>query len=437
MRPRIRSRCLAPLTGLLGALLTAAAITAAPAWSQGTSATAIVPLTLESAVALALRESPLLASARADTARAQAEIRIQRASLQPSVAGETGIQYREPQFGTGGSGRFRQGFLVRGTVSYTLHDGGRTRLAVKAARLGASESELLEAVARDRVVAQVTVRYLGVLRAIRQAEIHASLVKAAREHLRTAQGLLDQKMAPETDVVRADAALRQALAEAQLAGAAIKTAEVGLKEALALGQALRLRLQPVPSARVKVGDLADYLHQAEQRRPELRAAAANIARKKTLLARAKRGKRPTVAGEGNVGRQGFGLRQTVAFVSVIARWPVLDGGLARARVEAARADLAKSRAGRQELRNQVLASVSYAYLDAVQAQVQITIRQSALTVARQSLRYAEARYENQLAPILEIVDAQAEVATADTALADAEFAVRLAWASLQRTVGSP
>ena len=142
-------------------------------------------------------------------------------------------------------------------------------------------------------------------------------------------------------------------------------------------------------------------------------------------------------GDGISSVQSRRQRERGAVGSGGARWAVVDGGLARARIEAARADLAKSRVGRQELRYQVLASVSYAYLDAVQAQVQITIRQSALTVARQSLRYAEARYENQLAPILEIVDAQAEVATADTALADAEFAVRLALASLQRTVGSP
>jgi outer membrane protein len=195
------------------------------------------PLRLDEAVDMALASYPAVAAADANVDRAVAARREAGADRYPSLhVGGSVTRFEEPMtvrplhaFDPAQPPDFDR-TLIQGelNVSYSLFDGGE-----RAARARRAEADVRAAGAdaegtRAAVTARVASTYLGVLSSGEVADSHERRLDALEEEERRVQALLAEGQAPEIQLLRVQAALEAAEAEAVVARGELATAELEL-----------------------------------------------------------------------------------------------------------------------------------------------------------------------------------------------------------------
>lgn len=255
-------------------------------------------LRLDEAVAMALVAYPAFAAAEAAVDRAAGARREAEAGRYPSLrVGASVTRFDEPMivqplhgFDPSRPPDFDR-TLMQGeaTLSYSLFDGGE-----RAARVRRAEADLRAAGAgaegtRAAVTAQVATVYLAVLSAGEVTESHERRLEALEEEERRVRALLAEGQAPEIQLLRVQAALEAAEAEAVAARSALATAELELarltgappdrtrRDAL-VGVALGLDEAPSPSAALERALAANPEVEVARRALDGARAAASMAR---------------------------------------------------------------------------------------------------------------------------------------------------------------
>ena len=91
---------------------------------------------------------------------------------------------------------------------------------------------------------------------------------------------------------------------------------------------------------------------------------------------------------------------------------------------------------RDEEKLNVTLEVRQAYLNILTAQTEAKTAQGGVDLAVETLRVANVQYQNGLGTILDVENAQAQLATARTNLANAQYSYQTALATLVRDIGS-
>jgi outer membrane protein TolC len=115
--------------------------------------------------------------------------------------------------------------------------------------------------------------------------------------------------------------------------------------------------------------------------------------------------------------------------------PIYEGGLTKGRVGEARANQRALEARRDALRQSILLEVNQAYADLESASARISVMDSSLKKARESLDLAEGRYAAGVGPSIEVTDAQVAAAKAETDHVQALYDYQLAAARLLKAMG--
>lgn len=189
---------------------------------------------------------------------------------------------------------------------------------------------------------------------------------------------------------------------------------------------------PAPVASVDAA-----IAQAEQQRPDLKAAQAQVEAAERALAAARAERLPSVSLSGDYELVGTGPTNSHgAFAAVgTVSVPIWQGGRISGDVAQAQAVLAQRRAELEDTRGQIEAEVRQAYLDLEAAAGQVEVARKNLDVAGETLEMTRARMEAGVINTLEVVQAQETVATANLDLIDSIFAHNLAKLSLARALG--
>ena len=123
-------------------------------------------------------------------------------------------------------------------------------------------------------------------------------------------------------------------------------------------------------------------------------------------------------------------------VSASLNIPLYDGGATAARVKESHVDEDTERTIRDQLRLNVGLEVRSDYLNVINAQSLIQADAQGVTESRESLRLAQVRYKAGVGTLLEVTNAEANLATAETNLASAQFQLQTAYAALLRAEGT-
>ncbi|HET8734731.1 MAG TPA: TolC family protein, partial [Anaeromyxobacteraceae bacterium] len=193
-------------------------------------------------------------------------------------------------------------------------------------------------------------------------------------------------------------------------------------------------LPPVPG---EDGPLDPLVAEAVAARPELASLADQ--RRSLALSRsaAQTGWLPTVGAQAGLTDAGPSLDSTVWNwnASVTLGWNLFEGGLTRARVREADANLDALAAQEDALRIQVRVDVDSARQGVQAALSARTAAEEALVNARERLRLAEGRYQAGAGSIIELGDAQVAATSAGAQRVQAEFDLAAARAKLLRSLG--
>ncbi len=313
-----------------------------------------------------------------------------------------------------------------------LRDIDASRYAVDAARLHADATA-------QQMAGAAALNYVESLRA-------QEAVKAAMSNFDLSQSLLmlarDQQsagLATGVDVVRAQAVHARNTLMLRQARQVASEADTRLHRALGLPMDVPLILvDRLAYSNAPLPPLAPSIDQALHQRPELQALEEVVHQRDTERRATLAENYPAVSVMGDMGSSGvtpthndyrtysFGVQMTM---------PLLEGGAISARQDAAASRMRQAELELRDTRQQVEEDVRLAYIALQTSLDQIATAETTLSLSDRLLDQSRDRFKQGVADNLELVDAQANLAGAQSAHIDALAAYAMAVINFELSEG--
>jgi outer membrane protein TolC len=287
---------------------------------------------------------------------------------------------------------------------------------------------------KEEVSFQVLSAYLGVLTAKESLQVAVRAQEDAREHHRIAEASERAGMGLASDVLRAKVFLASAEGNRVTAENRLALAQQGL--ALAMGEKggtgvdAASALPPLPDE----GLLSERIAAALALRPDLGAFSLRVENASANVTLQRSDYLPTVglAGAWQLDGQDSVLSPDNRSwkVGVGLKWNLFDGFRREAAVAKSSAESRRARAYYRGAQDQAAFQVIRSYLAVQEAGQRLEIARSAALAAEEGTRLVKARYENQLARMIDLLDAQTAVNAARADVVRAENDLRQSRAEL-------
>ena len=378
-------------------------------------------LTLDEAVAIALKNNPRVAFDRINALISEESTTAIRSGLYPSIVANTTAA------GATTDSRLAAGALnnpiiynryaAGAAVSQLITDFGRTSELVAGSRLRTrSQQEALQA-SRAAVTLAVHRAYFSVLRAVGVMRVAEETDKARSVVVEQVSALARSKLRSTLDVSFAEVNL----SEARLAVLAARNERLQAvaELSLVLGYSRPHPLEPedVPASTAMPPAADELIAEATQNRPELAALRSEREAALRVVAAERKLSLPTVSALANMGVAPVHddrLKNRYAAAGINLSVPVFNGHLFTARRNEAELRVQAIDERLRELENLIAREVTIAALNAQMAYERIGLTGQLLQQAKLSAELAEERYALGLSSIVELTQAQLNLTGAET-----------------------
>jgi len=414
----------------------------APAAAATAAARAPAPTVLTLAEALSRAEKNLPEFARSAERRVKAEMLWKRAvaAFQPKLALSASLTIAPPIESAVGSLRSATGEAGSLSVTMSLFDARAFPAATAAKRTRDAEKLLAD---RDEAEARIVVAraYYGALAIAELVAVAHRAYESAKLHLDLAEARFGAGDAVRTDVTRARIELVKALADITR----LETQDQAARELVAFlagvdGEVALARPgePPAPAALAPDAPLGDLEAAARAARPDLHAAAKTVEAARALKSAAWWALAPTLAlsATASVTSDPSIFRPSPDYSLVLTvAWTLYDGGTRYADLEERRAALEVAEVLARSATDRVGLEVRGAARDLETARAVAASVAEEVTLARETLTLAEARFKGGLATGLEVVDASQALNDAEASRVREELNVQLLGLELLRALG--
>ena len=444
-----RARALAKLAFALAVM---AAAPAAPRAAE--------TLTLTRAVETALRESPsiLEAGARRDAAAAaESEARAMRL---PHVAiREVGMRTDSPAdvFGLElMQERFSfpdfvasdpnqpdpiDNFTTEFEATWPIYVGGRVMAGIGQADQMAKAAQAASEHTREAVALATASAYMDAVLAERSTELARRARDTTARHVERAQALYDAGMVVESDLLQARVQLARMEEKLISAENGAELARAGLFRLMGVAQSSDYALDgEIAAVEPGVASLDEALAGAFARRQDIHAASAQVEAARLGVRRAQGEYLPEVALVARYSLNDdspFGSNGESYALMGIASWNLWDWGQTRARVGGARARHAVALQTERAHRQQVEFEVRRAWQQVVEARARSGVAAGATGQAEKALSILEARFEQGVVRVADLLDAETMLDDARVRELNARFELLRAARTLDFAAGLP
>lgn len=438
--------------------LTAASlcVLSAVAGAQTVAPVATVPeLTLEQAIARATANEPAFAAARADRDVSRLERTNARVAALPTATYHNQAIYTQPngvptsrigQVADAPSPAFIANNAVReyasqGVFNETLGLGQVAAIRLANANAARAEAEL--EIARRGLVSTVVSLYYGVGAGGSRLDIAKAALAEADRFVETTQKREAAREVAHADVLKAQLTQQQR-------GRELLDAEVTADKAR-LELAVLLYPDPLTAFTVVTPATPPLLPEkgsvealARQNNPEIRSAAASLLGSQAETLTSQSALLPELnlnftygIDATNFGVNGpDGIRNLGYAMSAQLDIPVWDWLSTERKIKISRLREQAAKTALTAAQRRAVASLQEFYAEAAAASRQLVSLDSSVTTARESLRLTELRYLNGESTVLEVVDAQNTLTSAENARVDGNVRYQLALANLQTLTGT-
>jgi outer membrane protein TolC/anti-anti-sigma regulatory factor len=403
-------------------------------------------LTVQDAVALALRQNPQVQIAAVRFAESTQDKNITRAALLPQA--NLAVTDSVTRLNTTALiGKPFPGFPQHAGPFQVFQAGPQFSMALldltlwrryQAAKYGMDASRADQQSVREQITMLVVSQYLGCL----QAEAN---VQAARSRVQLAQALYDQaadlqKSGAGTgiDTLRANVELQNEKQRLLAAETTDKTTMYGLVRLLSLdpqqniefGDALSFFETPESNA-------TDSLAAAYSARPELRALEARASELQSDKQAVSESRLPSMRFSGNWSYMGISVTTGIPtyLYAVSINVPLTTGGRIHAENIKANLELQRIAEQRAELRNQIALEVKTAAATLASARQQVDVANLGVKLAQEEVTQARDRFTAGVANNIEVISAQDALARANDNQVAALYGYNQARADLARATG--
>lgn len=295
----------------------------------------------------------------------------------------------------------------------------------------------LDRVANETVLS-VKNTYFNVLRDQAQVRVNEQLVAADTESVRIAQARFEAGATAKYDVLTAQTTLSNAQTQLSSSRNTLTLAVANLNNLVGLSQDTPVTLQEPPQPPLnQTFDRTALTRTALADRPEVQQADRNITIAERLKKLAGVTLLPSLSIVGSGGYSGpvTTNSHTSYTISAVIGIPLYDGGATKAKVRTAESDLRTQKITRDQLRLNVDLEVRQALSNINDAQTRAASTGVGAATADEAYRLANVRYQNGIGTILDVVNAQAQLAQAQSNLLNAQYDYQTSLAQLTRAIG--
>ena len=417
------------------------------------------PITLDQAVAIALRFHPSLAANQATVEAQRFLVEQALSAYYPQVNYNTSYTAFTSNFSsspisnpgggaigapTAGPNRYRwtytDVFSTGPTASQTIWDFGRTPNNVRINRENVKASQENLITTKQTVILNVKTAFYGVLQTQYLIDVAQDSVNQTQLHLDQAQGFYQAGTQPKIYVTNAEVAL----ANAQLALIQSKNnfsvARVTLNNAMGLRQDLSFEIEKKIDIKPEVIPLEEILKTAYERRPEILSLKAQESSQEAAVQLAKASYYPILSGNASylLRSTGLDLNQTYywdSFLSATLSIPLFSGFLTPNTVSQQRAILRNLQAQEESTLLNIRLEAEQAYLSLKVSIDQMAVTQKTVDQAKENYDLASGRYQVGVGSPLEITDAEVSLANARANYIQAVYGFKTAEARIEKAMG--
>lgn len=416
-----------------------------------------IRLDAESVAARAVQVSHVAAGAAARSSATQEVVKAADAAALPFLSLGASVARRSsvPEFAAPINGPLQPEVILYPDITTTygttmrlqqaLYSGGAITGQREATRHDADASAANHAMTVAEIRLNARLAYWESVRAAASAEVARAQEQRAKRLLDDTQALLDAGMAVKADLLAARERIASAHVQIIVAQTWAANAIARLRSLLQIDNAEEIELadslaSPLPSP---PGTVEELQKQALARRAELAASAAQIAalRSREVVAGAQA--RPSV---GAVAQFDYSRPNTRFFpqqdkwddswsVGLLASWTLFDAGKAHAEAAAVQFTGHAAVQDREELTRQILVDVENDLRNLESALAAVVAADAAHAAGVERERDAQERHAAGLVPMVDILDAQSELASAEQQQVNARAASWIAASLLARAVG--
>jgi outer membrane protein len=320
-----------------------------------------------------------------------------------------------------------------------LTDFGRTGSLVESAKLRNSSRNEEVTNTRAQVLIEVQQAYYQALAAQAVQKVAQVTLDLRRVTLRQVSALAESALRSKLDVSFAEVTVSQAQLDLIQADNDARASHARLSAAMGYdrNQSFTLADEQLPAGLSPNVDglITEALHD----RPDLAVLRLNRDSLQSYAEAEKRLRNPTISAaavSGVAPVRDDRLPESYSAVGVNVNIPVLNGGLFKARREEAESHKLAADKSVEALAVRVARDVEVAWLDANDAFLRLEVTARLVDQANESLRLAQARYDNALGSIVELNQAQVNQTAAEIAAATAKYEYLSRRADLNYAMGA-
>ena len=385
-------------------------------------------LTLEEAIAAALKHNPQAVAARHEVAAAGFQVTTARSGLLPQLYfSESFNRTNSPlwAFGT----KLNQGVIEASdfdpdqlnepdaisnfntalSLTWNVFDGGQTWIGWRQAQQGVHAVDLSLQRSEQQIIALVAKAYMELLLAVENQDVIVQSLETVRAHFKLVQDRFRNGISVKSDVLRAQVRIANLEQKRLMSHSQIQVAQAMLHAAMGQPDSGRIiSATPFDSCVAPKESLAQWIHLALEKRPDLKQLDIQEVIADKGVDRARAGHWPTLALQGSyeVNSEDFSESPDNYTVGAVLRMNLYSGQRISSQTAAAKAMVAKVQSLRKGFELKVRVETQRAFYQAQSTWQSIDVARSAVAQAKEGLRIVGNRYGSGLLTIVDLLDAQ-------------------------------
>jgi outer membrane protein len=378
-------------------------------------------LSLDEALKIALENNPDLKASNASVDVMRAKVQGARSNLFPKIESRFVFPFVGTESGV--------------SLDQLIWDFWRTPNLVKAGKAQLKSSEFDNAAAREDVILNTKVAYYTVLAQRLIVEASEKTVIENEKRLEQAEGFLKVGRISKIEVTKANVNLGNAKLNLITAKNNLEMAKINLARAMGIRGDFKYELEDMLKYKRADVNLEEAINKALGLNPQLNSLEAKEAAMRADLSASKRDFYPTVLGRAAYRIRGSGATQPAFIAGVGVQFPIFEGFLRISNVNEAKANLLRSQAEIESMKQQIESEVKQLYLNLKFAEESINVTETSEKSAEENSLLSRERYRLGTGSEVELAEAQALLASTNANHIQAIYNYKIAIAQIERVTG--
>ncbi|MBU0690759.1 TolC family protein [bacterium] len=330
-------------------------------------------------------------------------------------------------------------YITRAEASMPIYTGGMLPARAKQARLMAKAAKLEWERTRSQVVFDVSKAYADLQKARENLDLMLRMRESVRRHVERARNFYDEGLLVSSELLRAEVHLSEIEEWVTMANNGASLAEAALNFQMGIPRETAQQLEPLPDYSKNIGELNEWLAKSEEQRPDLMAARLKVKAGDYEAKAARSSFLPEIGLKARYefyDDRLFGDNGESWSIMGVARINLFKGGVDRAKWSRNRHEAKANHHDMNRFEEGVRLEVQQAYGDLEAALLRHATASSAMEAGRENARVVEERFNQGIAKMLDLVDAETALRELEVRELSARYDAYVAHFRLKHAAGT-